>query len=52
MAERAYNESDLEEELHRLYEEGARLGYRANRFYQLFTPKCKRYVEVSRRFDA
>ena len=37
-------ENDLEKELLRLYQEGARIGYRANRFYQLFMPHCQRYV--------
>ena|SRR5436190_3419134 len=37
-------ESDLERKLLGLYEEGAKLGYRANRFYQLFRRHCKRYI--------
>jgi hypothetical protein len=37
-------ESDLEEALLGLYREWADLGYRANRFYQMITPHCKRYV--------
>ncbi|HUO30681.1 MAG TPA: hypothetical protein VMU80_15755 [Bryobacteraceae bacterium] len=39
-----HDQDDLEKELARLYYEGGRdLHYWANRFYQLFTPHCKRY---------
>lgn len=38
------SEVDLESELLRLYQEGAALGYRASRFYQLFMPHCKHYI--------
>jgi hypothetical protein len=37
-------EPELEAELRRQYDEGIRLGYRAARSYQLFTPACKRYI--------
>jgi hypothetical protein len=40
------NETDLESELRRIYEEGGKLKppYWAKRFYQWFTPGCDRYV--------
>jgi hypothetical protein len=40
------DESDLERELQRLYEEGGRLNppYWARRFRQMFTPGCARYI--------
>jgi hypothetical protein len=37
-------EKELEEALLGLYREWADLGYRANRFYQMISPHCKRYV--------
>ena len=41
-----HNQSDLEAELLRIYDEGGRLSppYWARRFYQLFMPHCARYV--------
>jgi hypothetical protein len=39
-----HNEGELEAELLRRYQEGAKLGHRAGRLYQLFMPHCKRYV--------
>jgi len=41
-----HDQSDLEAELLRIYEEGGRLDppYWARRFYQLFMPHCVRYV--------
>jgi hypothetical protein len=38
------NESDLEAELYRMYEEGGQLGYWARYFYQMFMPHCQRYI--------
>jgi hypothetical protein len=38
------SESDLERELLARYRQWADLGYRASRFYQMFSPHCKRYV--------
>jgi hypothetical protein len=42
----AHDERGLEAELHRIYLEGGKLNppYWARRFYQMFTPHCKRYV--------
>jgi orotidine-5'-phosphate decarboxylase len=37
------DEKDLEVELSRLYHEWGALGYWAKRFYQMFSPHCKRY---------
>ena len=39
-----HDEGELEAELLRRYQEGAKLGHRAGRLYQLFMPHCKRYI--------
>ncbi|MDP3181354.1 MAG: hypothetical protein Q8M54_00890 [Desulfobaccales bacterium] len=40
---RCYDEADLEVELLHLYRQWGALGYWARRFYQIFSPHCKRY---------
>lgn len=37
-------EKELESELLNIYEQLGKLGYRANRFYQMFSPHCKNHI--------